>query len=117
MKPRKTRHAGVYRRGWFGDQLRHSLAARGVKVGRKRKLTKDEIEKYMGGHNSFSDAILADLYKARRPLTMKQISERTGISWITVKTEISKLHEERKISPKRKGSRVYWEISTDSVGG
>ena len=112
MKSRKTRRTGLlYRRGWFGDQLRHSLAARGIKTGRKKKMTKEELKKRVGGYESISAMILADLHRARRPLTTKQISDRTGISWITVKTELGRLQEERKISVKREGSRLYWETS------
>jgi len=100
-----------YRRGWFGDPLRHSLAAKGIKTGRRKKVNREELKRrYLGGYESLSDLILADLRMARRPLTAKQISERTRISWITVKTELSKLQEERKISVKREGSRSYWEI-------
>jgi len=114
MKSRKTRRVGsLYKRGWFGDQWRHSLAARGIKTGRKKKfqMTQEELKKRVGGYASISAMILADLHRARRPLTTKQISDRIGISWITVKAELAKLQEERKISVKRERSRLYWETS------
>ncbi len=41
--------------------------------------------------DSFDKKIFGDLFRASRPLPMKRISKRTGISWPTVKNHVIKL--------------------------
>lgn len=55
--------------------------------------------------------ILADLVRARRKLTIRQVSERTGMAWQTISSNIKKLRRRRLIKIKRLKNRTYVEAS------
>lgn len=56
----------------------------------------------------FQRHILATLYVARRPLTTKEIAEKSGIAWETARDNLSILYKRGYIYGKREGNRIYW---------
>lgn len=96
LKPRILKPRG----GWYGDPLRHSLAARGQKTSANAKI---QIK-------SLDEIIIDELTIARRPLSTKQISKGTGLAWVTVKKCIKELEKENKIKKTESKSRAYWHI-------
>lgn len=55
--------------------------------------------------------IFANLAKARRPLSIMQIVQRTGLSWITVKNHIEKMHKYGTLDIKKTTRRTYISIN------
>lgn len=53
--------------------------------------------------------IISSLYRARRPLSIKRLAERIGVSWPTVKQHVEKLKEigPLKTDPTIRKTRVY----------
>ena len=86
------------KKGWRGDSLRHSFAARGIE--KPQNMT----------FNSLEEIILADLQKAQRPMTAREISQRTNIAWDTVMKYLKELEMSKKVrSVKISETRVCWE--------
>ena len=55
--------------------------------------------------------ILDALWRAQKPLTTKQVSERSGTTWITAKRHLESLAR-RKLLAKHVGTnRIYWRLS------
>ncbi len=55
--------------------------------------------------------ILDALWRAQRPLTTKQVSERSGTTWITARKHLESLSR-RKLLAKHVGTnRIYWRLS------
>jgi len=59
--------------------------------------------------------ILADLYKANRPLSIKQISQRNKVTWKTANSSIKKLEEKRLVSCDRSKRRTYCKVSNEAL--
>ena len=85
------------KRGWFGNPYKHSLAARGERVKGKKIISIENI-------------ILSDMEKARRPLSIQQISRRTKLSWPTVNKHMTFLEKKKKTICVKKGNRRICEI-------
>lgn len=63
--------------------------------------------------------ILADLWKAKRPLSISQIAERNGIAWKTANEHINTLKERGFIKITKTVRRTYCQIKKefmDSIG-
>ena len=50
------------------------------------------------------------LYFANKPLSTKEISERTEMAWQTAKSYLEKLNEKGLLETGIKGNTVYWWI-------
>lgn len=58
-----------------------------------------------------SKIILADLFRARRPLSIKKIAERNDIQWKTANKNISLLEKRRLVSCSRTTRRTYCQVN------
>ncbi len=62
-----------------------------------------------------SKRILADLFRARRPLSVKKIAERNEVAWQTAKDNIERLEKKGlvkcKFNPKKKSKHRKCEIT------
>ena len=56
--------------------------------------------------NPIEEAILKTLYKERRPLTIKEVSDKTKLSWVTVRKYLEQLSREGLCYPVSKTPRV-----------
>lgn len=94
----------MFKRGWFGEPYKHSLASRGIKL---------EGQKI----GSLEDIIEQDLNKARRPLSIQQISKRTRIAWATVNKHTKVLEKKGIIKIEKCGNRICCEsiVSPSSI--
>jgi Mn-dependent DtxR family transcriptional regulator len=54
--------------------------------------------------------VLANLCKAKRPLSVKRISERTDLSWKTVNDNIKLLEKRKLIKCERSARRTYCKV-------
>ena len=61
-------------------------------------------------YNPYEDRILKTLLVAYRPLTARQISQFSRISYNTTRSYLNKLSKTNKIITLKKGSRTYWGI-------
>ncbi len=72
------------------------------------RATKTRSAKRLKPHDR---VILDALWRAQRPLTTKQVSERSGTTWITAKRHLESLSR-RKLLAKHVGTnRIYWRLS------
>lgn len=55
--------------------------------------------------------ILADLARARRPLSVKRIAERNKIAWKTANTNIKKLERRGAVKCERSTRRTYCKVT------
>ena len=79
------------------EKLKHPIE---VRKKRKIKKRRERIQK----------TIMEDLLKARRPLTIKQLSDRTKLSWITIKKHLRELEKSNIVKRKSRNSRIYWYL-------
>ena len=56
--------------------------------------------------------IINTLYKAQRPLTTRQVSEKSGLAWNTVKKWLEKLWNDKYVVRGEKKGAVYWWLKT-----
>ena len=84
-------------KGWRGDPLGHSFAARGI------------VKPKNYPYASLEEIILADLEKAQRPLTAREISKRTNIAWDSVMKYLYQLENKGKIRSLKSNTRTLWE--------
>ena len=75
---------------------------------RKNKCIKNEKELPRRGIK-----ILANLCKAKRPLSIKSISERTEMSWKTVDDHIKTLEKRKLIKCERSKRRTYCTVNKE----
>ena len=54
--------------------------------------------------------IINVLYFANKPLSTKEISERTEMAWQTAKNHLEKMNEKGLLKTGIKGNTVYWWI-------
>ena len=59
--------------------------------------------------------ILADLWKAKRPLSVSQIAERNGVAWKTANDHIESLKERGLIKTNKSVRRTYCEIKKEFI--
>ena len=64
-----------------------------IEQNQKERQSKMPKKKSKNLINKIDTLIISDLYKAGRPLSIKKLAERTGISWPTVKKHVEKLKE------------------------
>lgn len=58
--------------------------------------------------------IIANLHRAKRPLSIKRISERTNLSWKTCNDNIKKLEQRKILSCERTKRRTYCKITKEA---
>jgi len=58
-----------------------------------------------------SKIILTDLFRARRPLSVKKIAERNEMSWKTANDNIKRLENKGLVKCKRSERRTYCQIT------
>ena len=62
------------------------------------------------GFNVHERIILFVLDRARRPLSQRQIAEKSGMAWRTTKTYVSKLEKEGYLSCNKRGRKKMCKI-------
>lgn len=66
----------------------------------------DKTEKF----NIYEEKILNTIIKGRRPLTTKQISEFSGISYNTVRKHLDELNKKGFVKMMPLSNRIYWSL-------
>lgn len=59
--------------------------------------------------------ILKTMYQEHRPMSMMEISRLAGVSWVTVKKQISKLKAKNIIISYKQGERKYYKFNYKEV--
>ena len=60
--------------------------------------------------NPYEAAIFMSTKRARRPLSIREISKRTKMHWLTASKHIKELERRGRIKPVMKGKRKKYEI-------
>ena len=60
--------------------------------------------------NNYELLILKAIHDSRRPLSINEIAEKAGISWITCRKYIQKLYRKKYIR-KNRGKRNTWDLN------
>ena len=66
--------------------------------------------------NRYELAILKVIHDSRRPMSINEIAEKAGISWITCRKYIQKLYRKEYIK-KNRGKRNSWDLNYTLIFG
>lgn len=83
------------------------------KVNSKKKQLPRMIPRKAFGLSNGAIHILADLWKAKRPLSVSQIAERNNIVWKTANEHVKSLKKRGLIKTKKSVRRTYCEIKKE----
>jgi len=61
-----------------------------------------------------SKIILADLFRAKRPLSIKRIAERNGLAWKTANDNIKRLETRKAVKCKRSIRKTSCQITKEA---
>lgn len=81
--------------------------------------------------NRYEGAILKVLHSSMRPMSTREISEKTGISWVTVKKYLQDMAEKKELVKRRETAktgilsrffgatrqRTEWELNREGIFG
>jgi len=82
-------------------------------MAKKRNELPAMIPRKAFGMSRNSLYILADLFRAKRPLSVKRVAERNNISWKTADNNVKKLEKRGLVKCKRSKRRTYCEIAKE----
>ena len=79
----------------------------------KKRKTPKMIPRKAFGLSNGAIHVLADLWKAKRPLSVSQIAERNNIVWKTANDHVESLKKRGLIKTKKSVRRTYCEIKKE----